>query len=201
LIIVSNIIVACRAQKSDHRFKKILLDEKFTEPLSPEWSWGMGTWISQKGVLRCYESGERRHGPMKNRMLNFQNATIDVDFKLERKANGICINFDGCKGRSRLLMVCAATDSVKLVVFPNKGQLEYAYADALFLDKDTWHHLSIKVNGKEVTARLEGKQFSATADCINEEKCALGLEADTGGPEGESAGAVEFRKLVVGKLE
>ncbi|MEQ9067540.1 MAG: hypothetical protein RLO18_12490, partial [Gimesia chilikensis] len=44
-----------------------LLQETFQEPLSKDWFWGLGTWKAEQGILRGYESGPRRHGPVKMR--------------------------------------------------------------------------------------------------------------------------------------
>jgi hypothetical protein len=49
----------------------IALEETFQQPLSADWHWGLGTWIAKDGVLRAFESGERRHGPVKQRHFAF----------------------------------------------------------------------------------------------------------------------------------
>jgi hypothetical protein len=38
---------------------KILFEDNFTAPLSKDWHWSLGTWISENGILRGFESGER----------------------------------------------------------------------------------------------------------------------------------------------
>ena len=52
---------------------KLLLEDPFTQ-LSPEWFWGLGTWTAKDGVLRAFESGERRHGRL---WLSFGNRRVD----------------------------------------------------------------------------------------------------------------------------
>ena len=48
---------------------KVILEETFSSELSKEWFWGLGTWTARDGILRGFESGERRHGPVKMRKL------------------------------------------------------------------------------------------------------------------------------------
>jgi len=42
-----------------------VVEENFTSPLSPEWFWGPGNWTAKDGVLRGFESGPLRQGPVK----------------------------------------------------------------------------------------------------------------------------------------
>jgi len=51
-----------------HAAEKTPYQDDFTRPLGKEWFWGLGTWTAKNGVLRGFESGPRRHGPVK--MLN-----------------------------------------------------------------------------------------------------------------------------------
>jgi hypothetical protein len=44
---------------------------------------------------------------------------------------------------------------------------------------------------------VDGVSINAEHACIAEEKLTFGLGGDSGGPEGEKAGALEFRGLVV----
>ena len=58
-----------------------------------------------------------------------------------------------------------------------------------------WHRVKIEFRGPRIIATVDDMAFTATHDCIAEEKLSLGLGGDSGGPEGEKAGALEFRKL------
>ena len=60
-----------------------LLEESFTTELSKDWFWGLGTWTAKDGVLRGFESGPRRHGPVKVRKLPLKDSVIECDFRLE----------------------------------------------------------------------------------------------------------------------
>ncbi|MDB6004303.1 MAG: hypothetical protein JWR15_1290, partial [Prosthecobacter sp.] len=60
-----------------------------------------------------------------------------------------------------------------------------------------WHHVKMEFKGEIITATLDGKTFSAQHPCIAEEKQTFGLGGESGGPEGEKAGALEFRELKI----
>ena len=71
------------------------IEESFTGPLSEEWFWQLGTWTAKDGVLRGFESGPRRHGPAKVRRVRFHDATVELEFRLERGARSIGIGERG----------------------------------------------------------------------------------------------------------
>lgn len=62
---------------------KVLLEETFTSELSKDWFWGLGTWKAENGVLRGFESGARRHGPVKVRKLPLQDAIVSASSALK----------------------------------------------------------------------------------------------------------------------
>ena len=61
-----------------------LIEEKFDAPLSADWFWGLGTWNAKDGVLRGFESGPRRHGPVKMRKFPMKDGSVECEFRLER---------------------------------------------------------------------------------------------------------------------
>ena len=77
----------------------VLLEEKFDQPLSADWHWGLGTWTAKEGVLRGFESGERRHGPVKVHKLTMTDAVIECEFRLIGKATFAGIIFNGAQER------------------------------------------------------------------------------------------------------
>ena len=73
---------------------QVLLEEPFTSELSKDWYWGLGTWKAEKGILRGFESGPRRHGPVKVRRMPLRDAVVEFEFRLAGKATfaGIIFN-------------------------------------------------------------------------------------------------------------
>ena len=55
----------------------------------------------------------------------------------------------------------------------------------------------VQFQGSQLTATVDGKTITAMHDCIAELKLTFGLGGDSGGPEGEKAGTLEFRQLKI----
>lgn len=62
-----------------------------------------------------------------------------------------------------------------------------------------WHRVRIQFSGSTITATVNGQTVTASHPCIAEEKLTFGLGGDSGGPAGETAGALEFRQLKITK--
>lgn len=176
-----------------------LLEESFTTELSKEWFWGLGTWTAKDGVLRGFESGPRRHGPVKMRKLPLNDAVIDCDFRLEGKATFAGIIFNGSQERGHIVHLVMGTDTLRILAHPKMGEHLDLLKLPYVLVVGDWHHVKIEFKGETITATLDGKTFTASHPCITEEKQTFGLGGDSGGPEGEKAGALEFRGLKVSR--
>ena len=99
-----------------------LLEESFTTELSKDWFWGLGTWTAKDGVLRGFESGERRHGPVKVRKLPLKNAVIECDFRLVGKATFAGIIFNGSQERGHIVHFVMSKDTLRILAHPKKGE-------------------------------------------------------------------------------
>jgi hypothetical protein len=176
---------------------KLLLEEPFTDPLSEDWFWGLGTWTAKDGVLRGFESGPRRHGPAKVRRVLLKDAAIEVEFRLERAARMIGIGFNRPQGHGHLVAFVVTPDIIRIIGHPKEGEtVDYVRKEnAKGLPTDVWHKVRLEFKGETLTVKLGDETFTATHPSIAEEKHTLSLGGDSGGPEGEKAGAIEFRKL------
>ena len=176
---------------------KVLLEESFTSDLSKDWFWGLGTWKAENGVLRGFESGPRRHGPVKMRKLPLQDATVECEFRLEAKATFAGIIFNGSQERGHLVHLVMSKDQLRILAHPKKGETKELIKVPAKLAIGEWHRVKLVFKGQTMTATIDGQTLSAENPCIAEEKLTFGLGGDSGGPEGEKAGALEFRGLVV----
>ena len=176
---------------------KTLLEESFTTELSKEWFWGLGTWSAKDGVLRGFESGERRHGPVKMRKLPLTDAVIECDFRLEGKATFAGIIFNGSQERGHIVHLVMGKDTLRILAHPKKGENVELLKGPNMLPSGVWHHVKIVFRGPTITATIDDTTITASNPCIAEEKLTFGLGGDSGGPEGEKAGALEFRKLKI----
>jgi hypothetical protein len=176
---------------------KVLLEETFTSELSKDWFWGLGTWKAENGVLRGFESGARRHGPVKVRKLPLQDAIVECEFRLEGKATFAGIIFNGSQERGHLVHLVMGKDQLRILAHPTKGETKELLKTPAKLAVGEWHRVKLVFKGPTMIATINGQTISAENPCIAEEKVTFGLGGDSGGPEGEKAGALEFRGLKI----
>ena len=180
-----------------HAAEKLPVQDDFTQPLGKDWFWGLGTWTTKDGILRGYESGPRRHGPVKMRRLSLRNGVVECEFRLEGKATFAGIIFNGSQERGHIVHLVMGKDKVRILAHPKKGVNVELLSQPHTLAAGQWHRVKIDFRGSQIIATVDDKTFTATHDCIAEEKLSFGLGGDSGGPEGEKAGALEFRKLKI----
>lgn len=170
-------------------------EESFQTELSKEWFWGLGTWTAKDGILRGFESGPRRHGPVKMRQFPMTDGIVECDFKLVGKASFAGIIFNGSQERGHIIHLVMSTDTLRILAHPKKGETVELFKQAYALAPNSWHRAKIEFQGNTFTATVEDQTFSVKHAAIGEEKLTFGLGGDSGGPEGEKAGALEFRHL------
>ena len=176
---------------------KIILEEKFDQELSKEWFWGLGTWSAKDGVMRGFESGARRHGPVKVHKLPLKDGIVECDFRLIGKASFAGIIFNGSQERGHICHLVMTTKELRILAHPKKGENKELAKVPVQLPPETWHHVRIVFNGDKLEATVDGNIIRGSAPCIAEEKLTFGLGGESGGPTGEKAGALEFRRLRV----
>jgi len=175
----------------------VLLEEKFDKPLSADWHWGLGTWTAKDGVLRGFESGDRRHGPLKVHKLTMTDAVMECEFRLEGKATFAGIIFNGPQERGHIVHFVMGKDHIRVLGHPKKGESVELFKQAHSLAIGEWHRVKLEFKGATMTATVNDTPITATAPFIAEQKHSFGLGGESGGPEGEKAGALEFRKLKI----
>jgi hypothetical protein len=73
--------------------------EKPNIPLivSADWFRGLGAWTAKDAIQRGFESGGRRHGPVKLRRLAFSGADIRFDFRIKGQATFASFPINGSR--------------------------------------------------------------------------------------------------------
>ncbi len=176
------------------------LNEDFDSGLSKDWFWGLGTWTAKDGVLRGFESGPRRHGPVKMRRFRLKDGVVECGFRLEGRATFAGVIFNGSQERGHIVHLVIGRDQLRVLAHPKKGESVELFRQARKTAVGEWHRVRIVFEGGRMTATVDGHQFSVSHPCIAEEKLTFGLGGDSGGPEGKKAGALEFRKLRISGL-
>lgn len=174
---------------------EILFEEPFTGELSEDWFWGLGTWTPKDGVLRGFESGPRRHGPVKLRKLAFTGADFRFEFRLEGKAGFASFPINGTRERGHILNVVLGRNECRIIAHIKKGESVDLVREKITLADRDWHPVHLVLKGETITVEFNGKTWTVTHPTVAEPKDNFGFGGDSGGPEGEKAGALEFRNL------
>jgi hypothetical protein len=175
----------------------VLLEEKFDQPLSADWHWGLGTWTAKDGVLRGFESGERRHGPVKQRRFAFTEADVRFEFRLEGKATFASFPIDGTRERGHILNFVMGREVFRIIAHPKKGENVDLVREKITLADRDWYPVHIVLKGETITVEFNGRTWTAKHPVAAEPKAQFGFGGESGGPEGERAGALEFRHLKI----
>jgi sugar phosphate isomerase/epimerase len=175
----------------------VLLEETFNQPLSADWHWQLGTWTAKDGILRGFESGPRRHGPVKMRRLAFSGAEVRFEFRLEGKAGYAILPIDGSHERGHILNFVLGRKVFRIIAHPKKGENVDVLREEIVLSDDEWHPVRVVLKGETITVDFNGKTWTANHAVAAEAKASIGFGGDSGGPEGEKMGALEFRNLKV----
>ncbi|MCP5558713.1 MAG: hypothetical protein H7A55_13255 [Verrucomicrobiaceae bacterium] len=174
-----------------------VLEESFSAELSKDWFWGLGTWTTKDGVLRGFESGPRRHGPVKMRKLLLKDGVLECEFRLEGWATFAGIIFNGSQERGHIVHLVIGTDTLRVLAHPKKGESAELLKQAHTIAVGTWYQVKVQFKGPTMTATVDATTLTVSDPCIAETKETFGLGGDSGGPDGEKAGALEFRALKI----
>jgi hypothetical protein len=131
------------------------------------------------------------------RKLTLTDAVIEFEFRLEGKANFAGIIFNGSQERGHILHLVMAKDRIKILGHPKKGENVELLNQEHSLAAGVWHRVKLELRGEMLSVTLNSTSISTKAPFIAESKISFGLGGDSGGPEGEKAGALEFRNLKI----
>ena len=173
------------------------LKSTFEGFLPQKCAWSLGTWKLQDGVLRGFESGPRRHGPVTVQMLDYREADIRFEFRLVGKAAYVILPMDGTRERGHILNVVMGRKNFRIIAHPAKGQSLDLVRETIEPPQGEWQSVHVVLRDQAVTVDYAGRTWTATHPAVAEVKAGLGLGGDSGGPEGERDGAIEFRHLCV----
>mgnify|MGYP003637502371 CR=1 FL=1 len=193
-------VLSVPQSRSQEKEVLTLLQEDFATGLSQDWFWGLGTWKANNGVLRGFESGERRHGPVKLRRLKFTDATIRYEFRLEAKAGFSSFPMNGGQERGHILNVVMSRTQFRIIAHIRKGENIDLVDEKIALQDQQWHPVQIQLQGETIKVDFNGKRWEASHPVVAETKDNFGFAGDSGGAEGEKAGALEFRNFTMTSL-
>jgi hypothetical protein len=104
---------------------------------------------------------------------------------------------DGTRERGHILNVVLGRQTFRIIAHPTKGQSLDLVRETIEPPQGEWQPVHVVLRGQTVTVEYAGCTWTATHPVVAEAKAGLGLGGDSGGPEGEKVGALEFRHLRV----
>lgn len=129
--------------------------------------------------------------------LPLKDGVVECDFRLVGKASFAGIIFNGSQERGHICHLVMTTKELRILAHPKKGENKELAKVPVQLPPETWHHVRLVFNGDKLEATIDDNIIRGSAPCIAEEKLTFGLGGESGGPTGEKAGALEFRRLRV----
>ena len=133
--------------------------------------------------------------------LAFTDATFDFDVRLIGKAQWASVVFNNDDGH--LFIVTLVRSSGTLVINKSARKDDPASKPEriaevpLKIAPDVWQHVRIRMAGDTIAVVVGDVSATGKHAVIAMPKTQFGLSGDSGGPEGEKMGALEFRNLII----
>jgi hypothetical protein len=134
---------------------------------------------------------------VKQRHFAFTEADVRFEFRLEGKASFASFPIDGTRERSHILNFVMGRDVFRIIAHPMKGESVDLVREKITLADREWHPVHIVLKDETITVDFNGRTWTAKHPVGAEPKAKIGFGGDSGGPAGEKAGALEFRRLSI----
>jgi hypothetical protein len=169
---------------------KLLVSEDLNQPFGKEWFGNPGKWEVVDKVMRGSERSEDMHAAVRRRNVKFDSAIVQFSFKLDG-AKGMSLSMNAEKGH--VCRVRITPDGFAVIRDKDKKKNEKPAVldkyDVKITPKE-WHTMVVEMHGKDMVARLDGKQVAlGTHDGLTVTKASVGFTVS-----GES---VSFKNLRV----
>jgi hypothetical protein len=169
---------------------KLLVSEDLNQPFGKEWFGNPGKWEVIDGVTRGSERSDDMHAAVRRREVKFTSAVVQFQFRLEG-AKALSLSMNAEKGH--VCRVRVAPDGFTV----NRDKDKVKNEKPTVLDKrdvkiepKVWHTLVVEMAGKDMVARLDGKDVAfGSHDGLVVPKASVGFTV-----QGES---VSFKNLRV----
>ena len=169
---------------------KLLVDEPLNQPFSKDWFGNPGKWEVVDGVTRGSQRTEDMHAAVRRRTVKFEHAVVSFQFRFDG-ATAMSLSMNAEKGH--VCRVRVAPDGFSV----NRDKDKVKNEKPAILDKrdvkiepKVWHTLVVEMSGKDMLARLGGKEIAFGAhDGLLAPKASVGFTV-----QGES---MSFKNLRV----
>lgn len=135
--------------------------------LGKGWSFAVGRWEIEDGVLRAAEIPADKHAAAARRIIETKDAVYELKFRFVGKGKAFHFGFDPAKGelkkKGHLFSVIVTPKNWKIMKHVDKNRRKedpneiLAQAQTPFKAGE-WYHLKVTTKGKTVTAEVTGKK-------------------------------------------
>lgn len=156
---------------------KLLFSDDLTRQPGQEWKIGKGKWEISDGVLKGTELKEEKHGAVMRHAVKFENAVVQFSFKLD-SVRSISLTINDATGHVGRVAITPRGFSVRKDKHDKKSPDQAALLDEkkIALKPGEWHTMVVEMQGKEMSATLDGKMTAFGAhDSFTVEKANVGL--------------------------
>ena len=195
-VVLSSTSLTLRAQTKDSpqtlmlQPGKLLVSEDLSQAFGKEWFGKPGKWAVVDGVMRGAELPSDMHAGVRRREVKFTSAIVQFQFRLEG-AKIMSLSMNGEKGH--VCRVRVSTDGFVALRDKDKKKNDPPVVlekNDVKIEPKVWHTLVVEMAGKEMLARLDGKQVAYGAnDGLTALKTSVGFTV--------SGDAVSFKELRV----
>ena len=168
---------------------KLLVDEPLNKPFGKEWFGKPGKWDIVDGVTRGAERTDDMHGAVRRREVRFTSAIVQFQFKLDG-ATAISLSMNAEKGHVCRVRILPSGFTVQRDKDKEKSEKPVVLdkRDVKIASKE-WHSMVVEMNGKDMLARLDGKDIAfGSQDGLTAVKASVGFTV-----QGDSASFKNLR--------
>lgn len=138
----------------------LLVSEDLNQPFGKEWFAKPGKWEVVEGAMRGSERTEDMHAAVRRREVKFDRAVVSFQFRLEG-AKGMSLSMNAEKGHVCRVKITPDGFSVNRDKDKAKNDKPVVLDEAkVKIEPKIWHTMVVEMAGKEMLARLDGKQIA-----------------------------------------
>jgi len=155
---------------------KPAVEEDFSSSVDKSWRVGKGDWKIVDGAWQGAELPADKHGAVARYPLEFTDAVIEFDFRLDG-AKGISLSLNDQKGHVGRLSINPAGFQVAKDDHDHDGPDQRAVLgmQAVEFKPGTWHHVRVEIAGRRMTAKIDDVEAGGEHELIAVTKANFGF--------------------------
>lgn len=195
MLCLGGMIASVAAAEKAPTALKPAVEEDFSSSVAKSWRVAKGAWKIVDGAWQGAELPADMHGAVARYPLEFTDAVIEFDFRLDG-AKGISLSLNDKKGHVGRLSINPAGFQVAKDDHDHAGPDERVVLGKQTVEykPGTWHHVRVEVAGSQMTAKIDDVEAGGEHELIAVTKANFGFTV-----AGQSASFKNLRVLLPAK--